>query len=180
MNNVSKEGDEKYLLRTHTSTVQIRTMLKRNPRSASSRPVGASAATHPTPLTAHFHQIEGLYVDKDVTLLDLKATLDHFVKTIFGPKAKTRLRPSFFPFTEPSYEMDFFSPDLGKLSNKWLEIMGCGMVDPEVFKAVGIDPEVYTGYAFGMGIERIAMILQGVDDIRYYYQNDVRFLKQFA
>ena len=119
-------------------------------------------------------------MDKDVTLLDLKATLDHFVKTIFGPKAKTRLRPSFFPFTEPSFEMDFFSPDLGKLSNKWLEIMGCGMVDPEVFKAVGIDPDVYTGYAFGMGIERIAMILQGVDDIRYYYQNDVRFLKQFA
>ena len=179
--NVSKEGDEKYLLRTHTSTVQIRTMLKGKPPIRIVAPGrcfrrDTPDATH----SANFHQIEGLYVDKNVTLLDLKATLDHFVKTIFGPKAKTRLRPSFFPFTEPSFEMDFFSPDLGKLSNKWLEIMGGGMVDPEVFKAVGIDPEVYTGYAFGMGIERVAMILQGVDDIRYYYQNDVRFLKQFA
>jgi phenylalanyl-tRNA synthetase alpha chain len=181
VNNVSKHADEKYLLRTHTSTVQIRTMLKEQPPIRIVAPGrcfrrDTPDATH----SANFHQIEGLYVDKDVTLLDLKATLDHFVKTIFGPKAKTRLRPSFFPFTEPSYEMDFFSPDLGKLSNKWLEIMGCVMVDPEVFKAVGIDPEVYTGFAFGMGIERIAMILQGVDDIRYYYQNDVRFLKQFA
>lgn len=181
VNNVAKYADEKYLLRTHTSTVQIRTMLKQQPPIRIVAPGrcfrrDTPDATH----SANFHQIEGLYVDKDVTLLDLKATLDHFVKTIFGPKAKTRLRPSFFPFTEPSFEMDFFSPDLGKLSNKWLEIMGCGMVDPEVFKAVGIDPEVYTGYAFGMGIERIAMILQGVDDIRYYYQNDVRFLKQFA
>ena len=181
VNNVAKHADEKYLLRTHTSTVQIRTMLKQQPPLRIVAPGrcfrrDTPDATH----SANFHQIEGLYVDKDVTLLDLKATLDHFVKTIFGPKAKTRLRPSFFPFTEPSFEMDFFSPDLGKLSNKWLEIMGCGMVDPEVFKAVGIDPEVYTGYAFGMGIERIAMILQGVDDIRYYYQNDVRFLKQFA
>ncbi|MEN8734551.1 MAG: phenylalanine--tRNA ligase subunit alpha [Lentimonas sp.] len=181
VNNVSKESDEKYLLRTHTSTVQIRTMLKEKPPIRIVAPGrcfrrDTPDATH----SANFHQIEGLYVDKNVTLLDLKATLDHFVKTIFGPKAKTRLRPSFFPFTEPSFEMDFFSPDLGKLSNKWLEIMGCGMVDPEVFKAVGIDPEVYTGYAFGMGIERIAMILQGVDDIRYYYQNDIRFLKQFA
>ncbi len=181
VNNVAKHADEKYLLRTHTSTVQIRTMLKETPPIRIVAPGrcfrrDTPDATH----SANFHQIEGLYVDKNVTLLDLKATLDHFVKTIFGPKAKTRLRPSFFPFTEPSFEMDFFSPDLGKLSNKWLEIMGCGMVDPEVFKSVGINPEVYTGYAFGMGIERIAMILQGVDDIRYYYQNDVRFLKQFA
>jgi phenylalanyl-tRNA synthetase alpha chain len=179
--NVSKNADEKYLLRTHTSTVQIRTMLKAQPPIRIVAPGrcfrrDTPDATH----SANFHQIEGLYVDKDVSLLDLKATLDHFVKTIFGPKAKTRLRPSFFPFTEPSFEMDFFSPDLGKLSNRWLEIMGCGMVDPEVFKAVDIDPKVYTGYAFGMGIERIAMILQGVDDIRYYYQNDIRFLKQFA
>ncbi|MFU8847099.1 MAG: phenylalanine--tRNA ligase subunit alpha [Opitutales bacterium] len=179
--NVSKHADEKYLLRTHTSTVQIRTMLKEKPPIRIVAPGrcfrrDTPDATH----SANFHQIEGLYVDKEVSLLDLKSTLDHFVKTIFGPKAKTRLRPSFFPFTEPSFEMDFFSPDLGKLSNKWLEIMGCGMVDPEVFKAVDIDPEIYTGYAFGMGIERIAMILQGVDDIRYYYQNDLRFLKQFA
>ena len=180
-NNVSKHADENYLLRTHTSTVQIRTMLKEKPPIRIVAPGrcfrrDTPDATH----SANFHQVEGLYVDKDVTLLDLKATLDHFAKTLFGPKAKTRLRPSFFPFTEPSFEMDFYSPDLGKLSNKWLEIMGCGMVDPEVFKSVEIDPEAYTGFAFGMGIERIAMILQGVDDIRYYYQNDVRFLRQFA
>jgi len=181
MQNVGKHADEQYLLRTHTSTVQIRTMLKRKPPIRIIAPGrcfrrDTPDATH----SANFHQIEGLYVDRDVTLTDLKATLDHFVKTIFGAKARTRLRPSFFPFTEPSFEMDFYSPDLGKLSNKWLEIMGCGMVDPEVFKAVEIDPKVYTGFAFGMGIERIAMILQGVDDIRYYYQNDLRFLKQFA
>ena len=181
VNNVGKHADESYLLRTHTSTVQIRTMLEATPPIRIVAPGrcfrrDTPDATH----SANFHQIEGLYVDEDVTLLDLKATLDHFVKTLFGPKAKTRLRPSFFPFTEPSFEMDFYSPDLGKLSNKWLEIMGCGMVDPEVFKAVDIDPVRYTGFAFGLGIERIAMILQGVDDIRYYYQNDVRFLKQFA
>ena len=183
VSNVSRHIDEngRYLLRTHTSTVQIRAMLAEKPPIRIVAPGrcfrrDTPDATH----SANFHQIEGLYVDQNVTLLDLKATLDHFVRTIFGPKARTRLRPSFFPFTEPSFEMDFFSPDLGKLSNKWLEIMGCGMVDPEVFKAVGIDPDVHTGYAFGMGIERIAMILQGVDDIRYYYQNDARFLKQFA
>lgn len=181
MDNVGKHADERYLLRTHTSTVQIRTMLDRKPPIRIIAPGrcfrrDTPDATH----SANFHQIEGLYVDRDVSLTDLKATLDYFVKTIFGAKARTRLRPSFFPFTEPSFEMDFYSPDLGKLSNKWLEIMGCGMVDPEVFKAVGIDPEGYTGFAFGMGIERIAMILQGVDDIRYYYQNDLRFLKQFA
>ena len=179
--NVEKYADEKYLLRTHTSTVQIRMMLESKPPIRIIAPGrcfrrDTPDATH----SANFHQIEGLYVDEQVSLLDLKGTLDYFVKNIFGPKAKTRLRPSFFPFTEPSYEMDFYSPDLGKLSNKWLEIMGCGMVDPEVFKSVDIDPDQFTGYAFGMGIERIAMILQGVDDIRYYYQNDVRFLKQFA
>lgn len=181
VDNVERHANENYLLRTHTSTVQIRTMLKEKPPIRIVAPGrcfrrDTPDATH----SANFHQVEGLYVDKNVTLLDLKATLDHFAKTLFGPKAKTRLRPSFFPFTEPSFEMDFYSPDLGKLSNKWLEIMGCGMVDPEVFKAVDIDPTAYTGFAFGMGIERIAMILQGVDDIRYYYQNDVRFLKQFA
>ncbi len=181
VNNVPKHADEKYLLRTHTSTVQIRSMLSSKPPIRIVAPGrcfrrDTPDATH----SANFHQVEGLYVDRDVSLTDLKATLDHFVKILFGPKAKTRLRPSFFPFTEPSFEMDFFSPDLGKLSNQWLEIMGCGMVDPEVLKAVEIDPATYTGYAFGMGIERIAMILQGVDDIRYYYQNDVRFLKQFA
>ena len=179
--NVSKRGSERYLLRTHTSTVQIRTLLEEPPPIRIVAPGrcfrrDTPDATH----SANFHQIEGLYVDRSVTLTDLKATLDHFVKTVFGPKAKTRLRPSFFPFTEPSFEMDFFSPDLGKLSDRWLEILGCGMVDPAVFEAVGLDAAAYTGYAFGMGIERIAMILQGVDDIRHYYQNDLRFLRQFA
>ena len=181
MANVSKESDEKYLLRTHTSSVQIRTLLKEKPPIRIVAPGrcfrrDTPDATH----SANFHQIEGLYVDKNVTLTDLKATLDYFVKMVFGESAKTRLRPSFFPFTEPSFEMDFYSPNLGKLSNQWLEIMGCGMVDPEVFKSVGLDPNEYSGYAFGMGIERIAMILQGVDDIRYYYQNDIRFLQQFS
>lgn len=181
MANVSKNSDEKYLLRTHTSSVQIRILLKEKPPIRIVAPGrcfrrDTPDATH----SANFHQIEGLYVDKNVTLTDLKATLDYFVKMVFGESAKTRLRPSFFPFTEPSFEMDFYSPNLGKLSNQWLEIMGCGMVDPEVFKSVGLDPIKYTGYAFGMGIERIAMILQGVDDIRYYYQNDIRFLRQFS
>ena len=180
MQNVGKHGDEQYLLRTHTSTVQIRTMLERKPPIRIIAPGrcfrrDTPDATH----SANFHQIEGLYVDRDVTLTDLKATLDHFVKTIFGAKARTRLRPSFFPFTEPSFEMDFYSPDLGKLSNKWLEIMGCGMVDPEVFKAVGIDPKVYTGFAFGMGIERIAMNRYQIPDIRLFTENDKRFLEQF-
>jgi len=179
--NVPKHGDEGYLLRTHTSTVQIRTMLAQAPPVRIVAPGRCFRrdtvdATH----SANFHQVEGLYVDRDVSLTDLKAALDFFVREIFGPEARTRLRPSFFPFTEPSFEMDFYSPDLGKLSDQWLEIMGCGMVDPAVFEAVGIDPGVYAGYAFGMGVERIAMILQGVDDIRHYYQNDRRFLRQFA
>lgn len=175
-----KKGRERYLMRTHTSSVQIRYLLEEKPPIRIVAPGrcfrrDTPDATH----SANFHQIEGLYVDNKVSLIDLKATLDYFVKEIFGPSAKTRLRPSFFPFTEPSFEMDFYSPNLGKLSNQWLEIMGCGMVDPEVFKSVGLDSNKFTGFAFGMGIERIAMILQGVDDIRYYYQNDVRFLKQF-
>jgi phenylalanyl-tRNA synthetase alpha chain len=179
--NVGKRESERYLLRTHTSTVQIRTLLREAPPVRIVAPGrcfrrDTPDATH----SANFHQIEGLYVDEKVTLTDLKATLDHFVREIFGPKAKTRLRPSFFPFTEPSFEMDFYSPDLGKLSHRWLEIMGCGLVDPAVFEACGIDSGRFSGFAFGMGIERIAMILQGVDDIRYYYQNDRRFLRQFA
>ncbi len=180
VSNVSKNSNERYLLRTHTSSVQIRTLLEEKPPIRIVAPGrcfrrDTPDATH----SANFHQIEGLYVDRNVTLTDLKATLDHFVREVFGSTAKTRLRPSFFPFTEPSFEMDFYSPDLGKLSNQWIEIMGCGMVDPNVFKSVGIDSDIYSGFAFGIGIERIAMILQGVDDIRNYYQNDIRFLRQF-
>ena len=132
-------------------------------------------ATH----SANFHQTEGLFVDRKVTIEDLKAVLDHFLRELFGKQVKTRLRPSFFPFTEPSFEVDLFSPNLGRLSNQWIEIMGCGMVDPAVFDQVGLDTGEWSGYAFGLGIERVAMMLHGIDDIRHFYQNDQRFLKQF-
>ncbi len=179
--NVTKHGSERHILRSHTSTVQIRTMLSEPPplRIISPGRVfrrDTTDATH----SANFHQCEGLYVDRRVTVVDLKAVLDYFVKEIFGEGSHVRLRPSFFPFTEPSFELDMMTPNLGKLSNKWIEIGGCGMVDPEVFKAVGYAPEQWTGYAFGMGIERIAMIVHGIDDIRHFYANDLRFLRQFG
>ena len=179
--NVEKHADELYLLRSHTSSVQIRAMLKEGAPIRIVAPGRAFRrdtvdATH----SANFHQIEGLYIDKNVRLTDLKATLDYLFKTIFGASAKTRLRPSFFPFTEPSFEVDFMSADLGKLSNKWIEIMGCGMVDPKVLENVGLDPEVYSGYAFGLGVERVAMLMHSIDDIRHFYTNDVRFLRQFS
>ncbi len=183
--NVSRHGtdagDERFVLRTHTSSVQIRTMLERTP------PVRVIApgrcfrrdtvdATH----SANFHQVEGLYVDEVVSVKDLKAVLDYFVRAFFGNHVRTRLRPSFFPFTEPSFELDILSPDLGRLSNRWMEVLGCGMVDPNVFEAVGYNTEKWTGFAFGLGLERIAMIRHGIDDIRLFYQNDLRFLRQFA
>ncbi|MFP6900678.1 MAG: phenylalanine--tRNA ligase subunit alpha [Opitutales bacterium] len=178
--NVSRKEDEAYMLRTHTSSVQIRTMLDEEPPIRVIAPGrcfrrDTADATH----SANFHQIEGLFVDHKVTVKDLKAVLDHLLHELFGKELKTRLRPSFFPFTEPSFEVDIFSPNLGRLSDKWIEIMGCGMVDPEVFVKVGLDPEEWTGYAFGLGIERVAMILHGIDDIRHFYQNDLRFLEQF-
>lgn len=179
--NVSKKGDERYLLRTHTSSVQIRTMLKQEPPVRIISPGrcfrrDTADATH----SANFHQVEGLYVDKNVSVKDLKALLDYFMKALLGNDAKTRFRPHFFPYTEPSFEVDFSASHLAKVGSKWIEIAGCGMVHSSVFESVGYDPEVYSGFAFGMGIERIAMILYGVDDIRYFYQNDHRFLKQFA
>tara|TARA_B100000941_G_C28237318_1_gene414666 strand:- start:91 stop:507 length:417 start_codon:yes stop_codon:yes gene_type:complete len=133
-------------------------------------------ATH----SANFHQTEGLFIDHRVTVCDLKGVLDYFLRELFGEKVETRLRPSFFPFTEPSFEVDLKVPDLGKLSNNWIEIMGCGMVDPKVFGLVDIDPEKWTGFAFGLGIERVTMLLHGIDDIRHFYQNDQRFLSQFS
>jgi len=179
--NVAKRGGERHILRSHTSTVQIRTMLAEAPplRIISPGRVfrrDTADATH----SANFHQCEGLYVDTKVTVVDLKALLDYFVAELFGEGSTVRLRPSFFPFTEPSFELDMMTPNLGRLSNKWIELGGCGMVDPAVFTAVRYDPEQWTGYAFGMGIERIAMILHGIDDIRHFYANDLRFLKQFA
>ena len=175
-----KRDSESFIMRPHTSAVQIRTMTKCKPPVRILSPGRCFRrdtvdATH----SANFHQVEGLYVDENVTIRDLKALLDHFVKELFGPDAKTRFRPSFFPFTEPSFEMDVQTSNLRKLSGKWIEIMGCGMVDPNVFSHVGYDADQVSGYAFGMGVERIAMILHGIDDIRHFYQNDLRFLQQF-
>lgn len=179
--NVPRRADERYLLRTHTSSVQIRTMLAQEPPVRILSPGrcfrrDTADATH----SANFHQIEGLCVDQGLTVRDLKAVLDYFFRELLGPDAKTRFRPHFFPYTEPSFEVDLSSKHLGKVGADWIEIMGCGMVDPSVFQEVGYDTSSIGGYAFGMGIERIAMILHGIDDIRYFYQNDLRFLRQFA
>ncbi|MDR2429754.1 MAG: phenylalanine--tRNA ligase subunit alpha [Puniceicoccales bacterium] len=176
-----RRGVEAYVLRSHTSTVQIRTMLRQEPPVRIVAPGRCFRrdtvdATH----SANFHQIEGLWVDRDVTLRDLKGVLDFFVREMFGSGAEIRFRPSFFPFTEPSFEMDVRSSGLGRLSGRWLEIMGCGLVDPRVFENVGYDASRWTGLAFGMGLERIAMLLYGIDDIRHFYANDLRFLRQFA
>jgi len=168
------------LLRTHTSPVQIRVMEKQPPPvrvvvpGRVYRRDNADATHNPT-----FHQIEGLYVDKGVTVGDLKGTVEFVFKEFFGPEVKVRFRPSFFPFTEPSYEIDFTSSLVRKLGKDWLEIAGCGMVHPQVFENVGYDPEIWTGWAFGFGIERIAMLRYGINDIRLFYENDVRFLRQF-
>lgn len=180
VSNVAKHADELYLLRSHTSSVQIRAMLKEGAPIRIIAPGRAFRrdtvdATH----SANFHQVEGLCVDRNVRLTDLKATLDHLFKSLFGKSAKTRLRPSFFPFTEPSFEVDFMSADMGRLSNRWIEIMGCGMVDPKVLENVGINPDEYSGFAFGVGVERVAMLTHSIDDIRHFYANDVRFLRQF-
>lgn len=179
--NISRNEQERYLLRTHTSSVQIRTMLEAQPPVRIISPGrcfrrDTADATH----SANFHQIEALYVDKGVTVRDLKADLDFLFRSLLGEDAETRFRPHYFSYTEPSFEVDLKAQHLGKVGSDWMEIMGCGMVDPAVFEAVGYDPEVWTGYAFGLGIERIAMTLFGVDDIRYFYQNDIRLLRQFG
>jgi phenylalanyl-tRNA synthetase alpha chain len=176
-----KTPEEKYLLRTHTSSVQIRTMLKGEPpiRIVSPGRVyrrDTSDATH----SANFHQIECLYVDRNVTVRDLKALLDYIFAALLGPDTKTRFRPHYFGYTEPSFEVDLSAQHLPKVNKEWIEIGGCGMVDPTVFEGVGYDPNVWTGYAFGMGLERLAMLMYGIDDIRYFYQNDLRFLRQFS
>ncbi|MBS1551424.1 MAG: phenylalanine--tRNA ligase subunit alpha [Bacteroidetes bacterium] len=182
----SKGKDKKYLLRSHTSTGQIRVMENNTPPirvivpGKCYRNEAISARS-----LAFFHQFEVLYVDKNVTFRELKGTLNYFAKEFFGEQLKTRLRPSFFPFTEPSAEFDvecFLCKGQGCRVCKytgWLEIGGAGMVDPNVFEIIGYDPEVYSGYAFGMGLERTLMIKYGIPDIRLFYENDVRFLKQF-
>jgi phenylalanyl-tRNA synthetase alpha chain len=180
-NVLKKSAEEKYLLRTHTSSVQIRTMLSRQPpiRIVSPGRVyrrDTSDATH----SANFHQLECLYVDKNVTVRDLKALLDYIFTSLLGKDTKTRFRPHYFGYTEPSFEVDLSAKHLPKVNKEWIEIGGCGMVDPVVFDGVGYDSNVWSGYAFGMGLERLAMLLYGIDDIRYFYQNDLRFLRQFA
>ena len=164
------------LLRTQTSTVQIRVMEKQKPPI---RVVIPGRVYRPDTVDAThlfmFHQLEALVVDKNVTMVDLKSTIMQFVRAYFGSTAKIRFRPSFFPFTEPSAEVDVWFED----RQKWIELGGCGMVHPNVFKACKIDPEIYTGWAFGFGIERIAMRKYGIDDIRHFVENDLRFLKQF-
>lgn len=168
------------LLRTHTSSVQIRVMETQKPPiriivpGRVYRRDNADATHNPT-----FHQIEGLYVDKDVTVGDLKGTVEFVFKELLGNEVKLRFRPHYFSYTEPSFEIDFSSALTKKMGKDWLEIAGCGMVHPKVFETVGYDPEIWSGWAFGFGIERIAMIRYGINDIRLFYQNDVRFLKQF-
>ncbi len=177
---------DSFLLRTHTTPVQIRIMEKHKPPVRAIMPgrvyrnEAVSARSY-----CMFHQVDGIYVDTDVTFAELKGTLVSFTKQFYGEDIKYRFRPSYFPFTEPSAEMDitcFLCHGKGcrvcKYSG-WLEVLGCGMVDPNVFKAVGYDSEKYTGYAFGMGIERTAMLKYGINDIRIFFENDIRFLKQF-
>ncbi|NHN25459.1 phenylalanine--tRNA ligase subunit alpha [Flavobacterium jejuense] len=173
------------LLRTHTSSVQVRYMENNQPPIRTISP-GRVFRNEDISSRSHciFHQVEGLYIDKDVSFADLKQTLLYFTKEMFG-KSKIRLRPSYFPFTEPSAEVDIYWGLNNEIDYRitkgtgWLEIMGCGMVDPNVLKNCNINPDEYTGFAFGMGIERIAMLLYQIGDIRMFYENDVRFLEQF-
>ena len=168
-------ADSHLVLRTHTSPVQVRTMLEEKPPIyviCPGRTYRADEldATH-TPV---FSQVEGLVIDKGITMADLKGTLDHFARSIFGPDVKTRLRSSFFPFTEPSAEVDFF------FNGRWIEWGGCGMVNPKVLIACGIDPEVYSGFAFGMGLERTLMVRHGISDMHDIVEGDARFSQNFG
>jgi len=173
------------VLRTHTSPVQIRVMEKAQPPIAIIMPGRVYRCDSDVTHSPVFHQLEGLVIDENITFADLKGTLIHFYHEMFGKERRVRFRPSFFPFTEPSAEVDvecIICNGVGCRVCKntgWLEILGAGMVDPNVFKNVGYDPEKYTGFAFGMGIERIAMLKYGISDIRLFYENDLRFLRQF-
>jgi len=180
------EKNPDIVLRTHTSNGQIRYMEKHKPPLKVVIP-GRTYRNEDISARSHFmfHQIEGLYIDENVSFTDLKQTLLYFAKEFFGPKTKIRIRPSYFPFTEPSAEADVTCSICGgkgcnvcKYSG-WLEILGCGLVDTQVLENVGIDSKKYSGYAFGMGIERITMLKYGVKDIRYFFENDIRFLSQF-
>ncbi len=180
------DKDPDILLRTHTSSAQIRVMQKEKPPIRSVFP-GRVFRNEAISARAHciFHQVEGLYIDEHVSFADLKQTLYYFATEFFGPDTRIRLRPSFFPFTEPSAEMDISCFICGGEGCKickhtgWVEILGCGMVDPNVLSNCSIDPEKYTGFAFGMGIERITMLKYQINDIRLFFENDIRFIKQF-
>lgn len=179
------QTDPDILLRTHTSSVQVRYMENNQPPIRTISP-GRVFRNEAVSARSHclFHQVEGLYIDKNVSFADLKQTLLYFIKEMFG-KSKIRLRPSYFPFTEPSAEVDIYWGLNNEIDYRitkgtgWLEIMGCGMIDPNVLENCKIDSETYSGFAFGMGIERIAMLLYQIGDIRMFYENDIRFLEQF-
>jgi phenylalanyl-tRNA synthetase alpha chain len=180
-------NNEQLALRTHTSSVQVRVMESGKPPFRTISP-GRVYRNEAISARAHcmFHQVEALYVDKNVSFAELKGTLDYFTKSLFGPEVSIRMRPSYFPFTEPSAEVDMSCTICGGPGcnvckhSGWVEIMGCGMVDPAVLSNCGIDPDVYSGFALGMGVERIAQLLYRVPDLRLYWENDVRFLDQFT
>lgn len=183
---------ESILLRTHTSPLQIRTMMDRQPPVAAIAPGKVYRRDSDLTHTPMFHQIEGFLVDQNVSMADLRGTLTAFVRQLFGSKTDVRFRPSFFPFTEPSAEVDIscvMCGGKGTIDGKpcrvckqtgWVEILGCGMMDPNVLKHVEYDPEKYTGFAFGLGIERVAMLKYGIGDLRMFFENDIRFLEQFS
>ncbi|MCO5258946.1 MAG: phenylalanine--tRNA ligase subunit alpha [Crocinitomicaceae bacterium] len=182
-----EKGEKEMALRTHTSSVQVRVMENSQPPIRTISP-GRVYRNEAISARAHcfFHQVEGLYIDKNVSFADLKQTLLYFAKELFGEKATIRMRPSYFPFTEPSAEVDVSCTICNSKGcnvckhTGWLEILGCGMVDPNVLEASGIDSKTYSGFAFGMGIERIAQLKYKVNDLRLYSENDVRFLNQFT
>ena len=162
------------LLRTHTSGVQVRTMETQQPPIRIICPGRVYRNDYDQTHSPMFHQVEGLIVDKNISFADLKGTLEQFLREFFEEDVKVRFRPSYFPFTEPSIEVDIDRGD-----GKWMEVLGCGIVHPKVFEHSGIDPEEYTGFAFGMGVERLAMLRYGVNDLRLFFENDLRFLGQF-
>lgn len=182
-----EKGENEMALRTHTSSVQVRVMENSKPPIRTISP-GRVYRNEAISARAHcfFHQVEGLYIDKNVSFADLKQTLEYFAKEMFGQKSKIRMRPSYFPFTEPSAEVDVSCSICDAKGcnvckhTGWLEILGCGMVDPNVLEASGIDSKTYSGFAFGMGVERITQLKYKVNDLRLYSENDLRFLKQFT
>lgn len=177
--------DERHVLRTHTSPVQIRTMEKQQPPIRIVCPGRVYRCDSDLTHTPMFHQVEGLVVDRDVSFADLKGTVDQFLKAFFEADAPVRFRPSYFPFTEPSAEVDIQCTQCAGNGCRvckqtgWLEVMGCGMVHPNVFRSSGVDPDTYTGFAFGMGVERLAMLRYGINDLRLFFENDLNFLRQF-